>query len=382
MNSLDMLRLYHELANKFDLCASDMRRDALWTHRPKSRERSDLDRLVKWKEAAANGKNNYGIPLARFHIFCIWLIPFQKCASLPAMKKPVKSRASASGRFLTAAARVFINFTDLGAFYGTSVKALEKDQSRVSEQWREEAKKSAATGEFEEFKEMSQFFTREEIMIRFSDLIANRSVRMAKRTIDSAALVFAHTLLDDALSESCRIAFLSSPKDWYGFVQGRKVDVGALRMDGTKNLIHKVAAEHVRQLSRESMARRLEVLNQICVPRIRGKKNPAAWLRREDLARFDEMRHRIIHGRYFSRPVPSAEKWVQFAKDASLFVLLLVAYAYRLTDKHNMESKFAILRPCALCRREYPEFFKMFEDITKEIDTKLEKEESGKGSSA
>jgi hypothetical protein len=308
---------------------------------------------------------------------------FGNLPPLPRMKKSVPNKSSATGRFLTAAARTFINFADLGAFYGTTVKSLDDGQSRILEQWREEAKKGTATPEFEQFKDTNPFFTREELLFRVSDLMANRSVRMAKRTVESAALVFAHTLLDDALSESCRISFLACPEVWYGFVQNRKVEVGALRSAATKDLVRKLALEHMRQLQRESMVKRLDVINQICVPRLRGKKNPAAWLKREDLARFDELRHRIIHGRQLSRPVHAVEQQVHFAKSASLFVLQLVAQAYRLIDKRNMgASEFTVLRVCALCRREYPEFFKMFKDMTKEADAKREKGESGKGSQA
>lgn len=45
----------------------------------------------------------------------------------------------------------------------------------------------------------------EEFLERLSEAMGKRAVRLAKQTVDSAALVFSHTLLDDILSECCWI---------------------------------------------------------------------------------------------------------------------------------------------------------------------------------
>ncbi len=82
------------------------------------------------------------------------------------------------------------------------------------------------------------------------------SARLAKQTVDSAALVFAHTLLDGALSECCHISFLADPEPWCSSVEKRKVEISQLKAKSVRQATEELAREHVCQLEREPMVMR------------------------------------------------------------------------------------------------------------------------------
>jgi len=60
------------------------------------------------------------------------------------------------------------------------------------------------------------------------------------------------------ISECCLISFIAKPEDWYPFIENRKVEFVQLREQKTKVLQQKVASDFIKQLSRESMVKRLE----------------------------------------------------------------------------------------------------------------------------
>jgi len=222
-----------------------------------------------------------------------------------------------------------------------------------------------ASPQMERFKQKNPRVGGEDFVKKLSMGMASRSLRLAKQTVDSAALVFAHTLLDGALSECCHISFLADPATWGTFVEGRKVDLGRLKTKTVNDVTGEIAREHVLQLEREPMTKRLEVINRLCVPRLHGAEIPTAWLKHEALHDFDRLRQRIIHGQPFLRRKVDVEDQLYFAKSAGFAVLALVAQAYGLLNDAAIEPKSyrAMLRLCAVVKREFPEFIDLFQDF-------------------
>jgi hypothetical protein len=280
------------------------------------------------------------------------------------MKESREHFYSADERFLAAIGNLLLNFINLEAFYSTTIKSLETGKAQTEQEWREGMQKGAVAPEIEELIKANPLMQIQGFLDAMSQAMAKRSVRLAKETTHSAALVFAHTLLDEALSECCRISFLASPTDWYPFIEKRKVEIGALQTRDSKDVLREFAWEFVRQQKRESMVRRLQLLNQLCIPRLKCKEIPTAWLNQEALNEFDELRHRIIHGRYFSRPIRAIEDQLVFAKRAGLSMLQLVWQAYELLGREAIEPKsmFTTLRLCVVLRREFPEFIEFIEE--------------------
>jgi hypothetical protein len=153
-------------------------------------------------------------------------------------------------------------------------------------------------------------------------------------------------------------------EDWYPFVKKRKIDVEILQTKSKSDVIHQLAWEHLQQQKRESMSKRFQLLNQLCMPRLKGQQAPTAWIKLDALEEFDELRHKIIHGRYFNRPIRAIEEQLHFAKMAGLSAIFLVASAYGLLKgKYEPKSTYSMLRLCVVFRREFPEFVELINQI-------------------
>jgi hypothetical protein len=222
--------------------------------------------------------------------------------------------------------------------------------------------------EIQRMMQSEPFVAKPEFFEKMSQAMASRSVRLAKQTVDSAALVFAHTLLDGALSECCHVSFLADPAPWCSFVEGRKVDLRRFKSKSVKDVNEELAHEHVFALGRESMMKRLEVLNGMCIPRLKGVEVPTAWIRLEAMRDFDHLRQKIIHGRPVLRRRVAVADELYFAKNAGISVLIMVQHAYGLLAKGSIDTKShrTALRLCAVCRREFPEFADMMNSMLAE----------------
>jgi len=236
----------------------------------------------------------------------------------------------------------------------------------MQKEWQEGMQECMTSPEMQRCIQESSIPRKDDFVKRLSLGLADRSVRLAKRTVDSAALVFAHTLLDEALSEACRISFQADPRRWLAFVNNRKVELGRLKTKTLMSVKEEMAREHVLQLERESMTKRLEVLNGVCVPRLKGEAIPTAWIKQEALRDFDRLRQRIIHGQPFLQRSVVIPDQLHFAKLAGFSVLILVSQAYDLLSGGPIEprSDRTWLRLCAILRREFPEFVEFFQDVS------------------
>src|SRR6266478_3542777 len=138
-----------------------------------------------------------------------------KGASGVAMSIMVKSWGhfySAHERNLAAYGHFMLNFMNLEAFYRTAIKSVDLATPEMQKEWQEGMQECMTSPEMQRCIQESSIPRKDDFVKRLSLGLADRSVRLAKRTVDSAALVFAHTLLDEALSEACRISFQADPR--------------------------------------------------------------------------------------------------------------------------------------------------------------------------
>jgi hypothetical protein len=265
---------------------------------------------------------------------------------------------SANELFLSVFGHFFLNIINVEAFHRTTKTALNFGKARVYREYRDGMKTAAALPELQEIFETNEFVKSARFSKALGNALAQRSVRVADETIDAATLVFAHTMLDEVLSDCCRIAFLAKPDDWHGFVKKRKLEAGLLNASTGEKIIEDLCWDFVCQRQRESMVRRLQILNQTCAPHLRNQRIPTAWIKKDALGEFDCLRHNIIHGKPFSTKVRAIEDRVYFAKMVGLSVLSLVSRAHDLMVRATPQrmSIRAGLRLCAILRREFPEF--------------------------
>jgi hypothetical protein len=84
----------------------------------------------------------------------------------------------------------------------------------------------------------------------------------ANSAIDKTAIVLGHSILDEVVTECCRLSALLMPADWIGFDDKRKVELGEVLRTPAANIGERLLAEYLEQLSRESLLDRIDILNR------------------------------------------------------------------------------------------------------------------------
>lgn len=266
-------------------------------------------------------------------------------------------------RWLATCGRFFLNVVDLRAFYSTAMAAIEKQTNGIRAEYQKEADEAVTDQKFETMFEDSPVQQSAKMLREFSDALAQRSIRTAKQTVDSASLVFAHSILDGVLTDCCWISFYAKPSDWFRLIENCNVDVSSVLKGQSKLRVQQLAMKRVGRLDRESMVKRLACLHRVCGPKMKGRKMPTAWLNADRLDAFDRTRQRTVHGRSFSQKLPDVLDQIAFAHQAGFSALALVQESYHLLRKEAFTSMsgFSGLRICASIRREFPEFWEIMQ---------------------
>jgi hypothetical protein len=80
------------------------------------------------------------------------------------------------------------------------------------------------------------------------ETMTDETVRHAEVGVDAASIVFAHSFLDGALFDYCRIAALVAPRDWETVLDQRQIKISEAREQKYEELLKKKLDEYLEQL--------------------------------------------------------------------------------------------------------------------------------------
>jgi hypothetical protein len=160
--------------------------------------------------------------------------------------------------------------------------------------------------------------------VSFAKSIAASAVVSSFRTVDSASIVFAHSILEAALIDLLKLTFKASPSDWFHFVDRRKVEISSVANHPVENLLHSLVHDFIQELERESLMRKSDALHTICKPSSTDAKMETYSFSKEKLKSFDDVRHSLVHGQGFRDDISDAAKQLEYASKTGGYFILLV----------------------------------------------------------
>jgi hypothetical protein len=139
-----------------------------------------------------------------------------------------------------------------------------------------------------------------------SEKLTEQALKNAEHSVDAASLVFAHTVLDDALSSFVEITSDVAPAYWQHRVEKKSVELGMLKDRSWDDVLKMVIQKEIATIGRnESLLKKSELLHAICKPP-RPPRNQyrfdAATLRQ-----IDKLRQDIVHGDMLGGEIPEVE---------------------------------------------------------------------------
>lgn len=162
--------------------------------------------------------------------------------------------------------------------------------------------------------------------------ITEQSVITFESALDAASLIFAHSVLDGAAFDWCRVCVLASPEDFMPYVDQKKLTVAEVRAAPLSELKNKVIDAYLGALERESLLKKLDIVFALCRPSPDFVGVTGYRFDRDRLAGLDNLRHDYVHRGGLGGRLPRGDDDVYFLWQTSNYLLRLVLrrYAIRL----------------------------------------------------
>ncbi len=152
-------------------------------------------------------------------------------------------------------------------------------------------------------------------------------------SLDAAALVFYHSLLDASAFDYCRVTALHAPRDWEQDLKNTQVQLLETQSKSYDQLLQAKLDERLEKLERESLLTKVDRLFARCNP-------PSAWspmvgyvFDRERIKRFDDQRHEIVHGKALGKPLTLfqvSDENLFYVQQTGMYFMGLVNFKYHL----------------------------------------------------
>jgi hypothetical protein len=158
--------------------------------------------------------------------------------------------------------------------------------------------------------------------------VADTKVNDAASFARSSAFVFAHSVLDASITSACEGAVLLKPEAWIGYVENQQVTLGDIQSRSAREVTFDRLAGFVRQLSRESIVKRMERLLNTLKP---GDDYDGIRDYRLDLATiesYDRIRQDIIHHRKFDIKLDRLEDAITYIEKSFLYFVFLILWRH------------------------------------------------------
>lgn len=172
--------------------------------------------------------------------------------------------------------------------------------------------------------------------------MTTNSVNQYREAVDSAALVFCHSILDNAAFEYCRISALVSPASWETYIAGKQVTLDQVKNASYSDILREKLATTLKSLERESLLFKIDRLFSICKPAKEFSPIELYTYDRKRIEALDESRHRIVHSYSFQSSIPVSEADVEYYLGTANYLMALLNETFDLKiDPEKMLSAFA-----------------------------------------
>ena len=150
-----------------------------------------------------------------------------------------------------------------------------------------------------------------------------------RQLVDLASIVVMHAALDAALTDLCRLAAALSPVDWEARLAEKTVRMAQLSGGATyESLRAQKLEDHLDALAKDSVLKRADALFAVCSPAAGFSPSTSFTWDRSELARIDQLRHDLAHGRVLAPPAEEVEKDIEFVIQTGLFFFAMLNATY------------------------------------------------------
>ncbi len=155
--------------------------------------------------------------------------------------------------------------------------------------------------------------------------------------LDSACLVFAHSVLDDVSQQCLRAVALVAPAEFEDYLSSRKVTLGQAKTNSYSSLLGSLLEENLASLLRESLRKRIDLLCSKCRPSSERAEPNRYRLDLNRIEAIDKVRQDIIHRVQLDLPLTDLDGTLKYIEDTCRFLVSMVCTRYCISLDFNNE---------------------------------------------
>jgi hypothetical protein len=169
--------------------------------------------------------------------------------------------------------------------------------------------------------------------------ISSRTVAVAAQlemknfgvAVDAASLIFAHSILDDAALQYCRVTSIVAPSSWEPFMANKPVSLEEVRKESYQNLLKAKIEDSLKKLERDSLLTKINKAFQICQPRSDFQPIRGFSFDRNRLKNLDRFRNAIIHETGPVHSLPKGDDDLFFMSQCAVYLMAMVHHCFGVT---------------------------------------------------
>ena len=167
----------------------------------------------------------------------------------------------------------------------------------------------------------------------WAEELAIQNIEGFRASVESAAIVFAHSIVDAISFDFCKCIAIAHPQAWESILPQRKVELQKFRDSTYEEILSQLISKHLDVLERESLIRKGDELFRICKPKSGFDPIEDFEYDRDRLVRIDNLRHEIVHGPTSLTRVPTVGADLTFLQNTATYYMAL------LNDRFNFKLR-------------------------------------------
>jgi hypothetical protein len=160
--------------------------------------------------------------------------------------------------------------------------------------------------------------------------MTENAVNDFRLTLHAATVVFAHSILDDAIYDCLKICALESPTNWGEYMGNRKFTLKEVENNSYPELLNQAIKADLLRLEKESLLAKVDRVFQICRPQNNKYLTNEFRFDRDRLESLDNLRHRIVHNPGNRWLFDNIYEDLEFMQRSGLHIFSMVGVKYNL----------------------------------------------------
>lgn len=185
-------------------------------------------------------------------------------------------------------------------------------------------------GKYQHLLKDPDSFVESETAQQMPKAMTQTAVDTFRRTLNEAALVFAHSLLDAAIYDCLKICAISAPSSWANFVAKRKIHLSDAQDKSYSELLNLAINADLERLERESLLSKSDRIFQVCKPTKSEYLTNGFRFDRQRLEGIDDTRHKIVHASDADWSIDNIHEDLAFMQSSGLHIFSMVGECFNL----------------------------------------------------